>query len=384
MSADQDARNRPPPTVEAASPADLEDWVRLSLVPGVGPKTRQNLLAALGSPQRIFAAKAAELREVEGVGSKLSREILRAVDQIDVQACLARCRDNAIDVITDQQTRYPQALRAMADPPGILFVRGEIRESDLLSIAVVGTRFASQYGLKQAERLASGLSRAGFCIVSGLARGIDAVAHRATLANNGRTIAVLGSGLLELYPPEHKQLAEKIAASGALLSELPPSSPPRSGSFPQRNRLISGLSLGVVVVEAPHRSGAIITATHAAEQGREVFAVPGRVDQPGARGCHQLIRDGARLVETVEDVIEELGPLMVPASTPRGRVHHPAEVNLNDQERAVLAAIDESGTDVDLVAIRSRVPIHRVLATLIVLERKQLIQRVSGRLVARR
>ena len=191
---------------------------------------------------------------------------------------------------------------------------------------------------RQAERLAGSLARAGLSVVSGLARGIDAAAHRGALSAGGRTIAVLGSGLLNIYPPEHRQLADEVAAHGAMLSELPPRSEPLPGTFPQRNRVISGLSLGVIIVEAAEHSGALITARLAMEQGREVFAVPGRVDSRTSRGCHRLLRDGAKLVETADDVLEELGPLVEAAPRDDGQaIHHPAELLLNDVEQQVLA-----------------------------------------------
>ena len=266
----------------------------------------------------------------------------------------------------------------------MLFCRGQWQDTDQLAVAIVGTRHATHYGRRQAERIAGGLARAGMTIVSGLARGIDAVAHRAALEAGGRTVAVLGSGLLNVYPPEHVQLAGEIAQQGVLISELPPEMAPMSGTFPQRNRLISGLSLGVIVVEAAARSGALISASHAAEQGREVFAVPGPIDSRTSRGCHQLIRDGARLVESIDDVLEELGPLVEAMPRPDGgQVRHPAEVQLNDQERRVLDAIDTQPTEIDTVVAESNLGVSRVLSTISVLEIRRLIRRLSGNMVVR-
>ena len=232
--------------------------------------------------------------------------------------------------------------------------------------------------------MAAGLARAGLTIVSGLARGIDAAAHRAALDAGGRTIAVLGSGVLNVYPPEHAPLADAIRQQGAVLSELPPLQQPMSGTFPQRNRLITGLSLGVLVVEAAERSGALISASHAAEQGREVFAVPGPADCRMSRGCHRLIRDGAKLVETVEDVLEELGPLFEPLQREDGHtLRHPAELQLNEQERQVLDAIATEPTDLDQVVLTTGLPVPRVLATISVLEIRHLIRRIGGNCVVR-
>ncbi len=241
---------------------------------GVGPRIRQDLLDCFGSADAVFQASTRELRQVPGVGTKLSNAIARADTEVDVDTELALCRDNGISILADTDESYPRMLKEIADPPGVLFMFGELLPQDAMSIAIVGTRHATHYGLQQAERLASGLSRAGLTIVSGMARGVDAAAHRGALTAGGRTIAVLGSGLLNIYPPEHKELAVDIADHGAVLSEAPPRREPFSGAFPQRNRLITGLSLGVIVVEASERSGALISARHAMEQNREVFAVP--------------------------------------------------------------------------------------------------------------
>jgi DNA processing protein len=235
-----------------------------------------------------------------------------------------------------------------------------------------------------AERLAGSLSRAGLTIVSGLARGIDASAHRGALAAGGRTIAVLGSGVLNIYPPEHAELAGEIIAHGAVVGEAPVRSAPLSGAFPQRNRLISGMSLGVVVIEAALQSGALITARHAMEQGREVFAVPGPIDSRTSRGCHRLIRDGAKLVETADDVLEELGPLVAAAQRDDGPpVYHPAELLLNDAEQRILAAVGTNATAIDEVIADCGLPTPQVLSTLSVLEMRRLVKRISGNYVAR-
>lgn len=359
--------------------------MRLALVPGVGPRTRQALLDAFGSPVGVFDAAPSELREVSGVGPKLLKSLVHDAARIDVQAEVELCVEHGIEPLTVDEDEYPRMLGEIHDPPSVLYVRGQLRSQDEMSVAIVGTRHASRYGLAQAERLAGGLARAGMTVVSGLARGIDAAAHRGALAAGGRTLAVLASGLLNIYPPEHEDLAAEICAGGALVAENPPRFEPATGSFPQRNRIISGLSLGVVVVEAAERSGALITARHAMEQNREVFAVPGRVDSRVAGGCHQLIRDGAALVESVDDVLDQLGPLIGPAERADGTVvHHPAELQLNTQEQKVLAAIGSEPTSVDDVVYDSGLPIHRVLSTISVLEMRHLVQRISGSMIARR
>lgn len=368
----------------AASFDGMADALRLSLVSGIGPRIRKLLLERFGSPSAVFAAAPADLRCVQGVGAELTRRIAVAREEIDVQAELDLCAASGIRILGDSEADYPRALREIDDPPGILFLRGELLPQDALAIAVVGSRHATQYGLAQAERLAGSLARAGFTIVSGLARGIDAAAHRGALAAGGRTIAVLGSGLLNLYPPEHAELAEQIWNQGAVMSEAPPRSPPLSGAFPQRNRIITGLSLGVLVVEASTKSGALISARHAMEQNREVFAVPGRVDNRMARGCHRLIRDGAKLVETADDILEELGPLAAPAERGDGEaIHHPAELLLNELEQTVLAAITSDPSTIDAVVVASGLPTGQVLSTISVLEMRRLVRRISGNSIAR-
>ena len=363
---------------------DLLDTLRLVLVSGVGPRIRRSLLDRFGSPRAALAAAPSELRSVQGVGPKLAEKIARADEEIDVQEEIDLCQRRGIDILIESDPRYPRMLREIHDPPGVLFVRGSLQPADALSIGIVGTRHATQYGLRQAERLAGSLARAGLTIASGLARGIDAAAHRGALAAGGRTLGVLASGVLNIYPPEHDQLADEVAAAGALLSEQPARSAPLAGTFPQRNRLISGLSLGVIIVEAAERSGALITARHAMEQGREVFAMPGNVDSRCSRGCHRLIRDGAKLIETADDVLEELGPLV--EATPRddGRVvRHPAELLLEEAEQQVLDAIGSESTPIDRIVADTRLPVANVLATLSVLEMRRLIRRLSGSTVAR-
>jgi DNA processing protein len=364
--------------------ADLADALLLSLVPGVGPRLQRALLDRFGTPTAALNAAPSELRGVASIGPKVAAAIVAARREIDVAAELQRCREQGVAILTPSQAAYPRMLREIHDPPAVLFAQGTLLPTDALAIAIVGSRHATHYGLTQAERLGASLARAGLTIVSGLARGIDAAAHRGALAAGGRTIAVLGSGLANVYPPEHKELAGDVAAKGALLSEAALMAAPMSGMFPQRNRLISGLSLGVIVVEAALRSGALITARHAMEQGRDVFAVPGRVDSRASQGCHRLLRDGAKLVETADDVLEELGPLVEAA--PRGdgtSVHHPAELLLNDLERQVLDHVPTDPATIDEVIAASRLPASKVLATLSVLEIRRLVRRLSGNTVAR-
>ncbi|REK18180.1 MAG: DNA-protecting protein DprA [Planctomycetota bacterium] len=367
-----------------ADAGELADALRLALVTGVGPRLRKVLLEAFGSPGDALSATASQLRAVPGIGSELARRIASAREDIDVEAELRTCAKHDIQILSEAHQAYPRMLTEIHDPPGILFVQGTFEPVDALAVAIVGSRHATHYGIAQAERLAGSLARAGLTIVSGLARGIDAAAHRGALAAGGRTIAVLGSGLLNIYPPEHVELAREVVDRGALVSEVPPASPPMSGAFPQRNRIISGLSLGVMVVEAAARSGALISARHAMEQGREVFAVPGRIDSRMSRGCHRLIRDGAKLVESADDVLEELGPLVAPAATTDGQeVRHPAELALNPIEQQVLSAIASDPTTIDAIVTDSGLPTPQVLSTISVLEMRHLVRRLSGNTLVR-
>jgi DNA processing protein len=354
------------------------------MVSGVGPLLRKALIDHFGSVQAVLCAPPSRLKAVAGIGQKVA-EAIAAADQIDVQTELELCRQHAVELVLEQDAQYPRLLREIPDPPGLLYCQGSLLPQDALAIAMVGTRHATSYGLRQAERLSGSLARAGLTIVSGMARGIDQAVHWGALRAGGRTIALLAGGLLNVYPPDHHHLTPKIVRHGSLISENPLHGQPVRGAFPRRNRLITGMSLGVVVVEASHRSGALISARHAMEQGREVFAVPGQADSRASHGCHQLLRDGAKLVETADDVLEELGPLVEAAPREDGRLtHHPAELQLNEQEQQVLDCIAAEPTSLDQITLASGLPIHRVLSTISVLEMRHLIRRTSGQSVSRR
>lgn len=361
------------------------EHVRLCLVDGVGPILRRALLARFGEPQNVWKATRDELRTVPGIGEKTLRAILSSKSNAEAELVVAACESRTTEILVEGTEAYPQRLAEIPDAPGVLFIQGKLESRDGLAVAIVGTRHATRYGLKQAELLASGLARMGITVVSGLARGIDIAAHRAALSSGGRTIAVLGTAVSEVYPPEHVADADAIRQQGAVVSEVMPSGPPVKGAFPRRNRIISGLSLGVIVVEAAQRSGALISARHALEQNREVFALPGPVDSHNSRGCHQLLRDGAVLVESVDDVIRELGPLGTPVKTPDSApIHHPAaELRLNDLEKQVLAAVGDQPTHVDEVIRRSELEAQRVLSVLSILEVRRIVRKVSGNLVTR-
>lgn len=370
----------------SAQPVDnpITSTLRLALVPGVGPQLWRRLLAHFHTPQAVLAASQQELQQVRGIGVQTSQDIVSARRDERAEATLAVCQRHGIEVLTETETSYPQLLREIPTPPTLLFMRGSLQPRDTLAIAIVGTRRVTNYGHRQAQRFAGELSRAGLTIVSGLARGVDAAAHHAALDAGGRTIAVMGSGLLHIYPPEHRSLARQIQECGVLLSEFPPHHKPSRGTFPQRNRIITGLSLGIIVIEAPAKSGALISAQHALEQGREVFAIPGPVDQKNSRGCHQLLRDGATLVESARDVLDDLGPLCKEIPQSDGRViRHPAELCLNPQEQAVLNAIPTTPTHLDTVITESQLAPNQVLSTISALEIRQLVRRLTGQQVVR-
>ena len=372
------------------SSGDLRSHVRLACVPGIGSRLRRLLLDRFGTPDGVFAASPAEIASVGRISRKLAAALPTLADDPTADDVIALCRKRSVDILLEGRDAYPSLLSRIDDPPGLLFVRGTLLPQDSLSVAIVGARHATAYGLKVAEQFGAGLARAGYTVVSGLARGIDAAAHRGAIKAGGRTIAVLGSGVLNVYPPEHADLAREVIDSGALISELPPLTDPNAGTFPQRNRIVSGLSLGVVVVQAADRSGALITARLATEQGREVFAVPGPIDCRMSRGCHELIRDGAKLAASVDDILEEFGPLFETVTTADGRaVKSAAELQLGDVEQRVLDAYDALAEGeskpviIDEIVNSSGLAASQVLATIGVLEMRRLIRRLPGNQIAR-
>jgi DNA processing protein len=346
---------------------------------------RKVLLEHFGSAEAIFAAAPEELLGVGRAGKKLASLIADDAIRDEADDVIELCRRRSVRIVPEGDACYPPLLSRIDDPPGLLFVRGEILPRDALAVAIVGARHATAYGLKVAEQLAGSLARAGYTVVSGLARGIDAAAHRGAMAAGGRTVAVLGSGVLSVYPPEHETLAEEVVGHGAVVSECPPEASPFAGAFPQRNRIVSGMCLGTVVVQASERSGALITARLAGEQGREVFAVPGPIDCRVSKGCHELIRDGAKLVGGIDDILEELGPLFETAVSPAGEpVPRPTDAVLDGGEREVFDAIGEGEISIDEVVDATGLPAAEVLAAVSMLEVRRLVRRLAGNRVTRR
>ena len=363
---------------------DLIDVLRLNLVPGLGPRTYQLLLEYFGSPREILNASVSKLQAVQNVGPKLAMSIVTHGTEAAAREELARTRAAGVSLLVRNQPGYPAALGRIPDPPTVIYCKGTLVEADGLALGVVGSRHCTAYGRQQTKRLAQGLARVGITVVSGLARGIDAEAHRGALEAGGRTIAVCATGMNMVYPPEHVELAADVAKQGCLLTESPMDQTPKSGLFPQRNRIISGLSLGVLLIEAGRSSGALHTARHAMEQNRDVFALPGRVDSEASLGCLDLIRDGATLIRDLDDVLNALGPLVAPVQrTPEETVRKPAELTLSDQERMILNLVHSESTAVDEVIRATNIEASRVLSTLTVLEMKRLIRRLPGGFVVR-
>lgn len=285
---------------------DFESLVLLNMIPSLGSISIKRLLECFSCPKKIFQATEQELSKIESISACKISAIKKAKQSTNLNLELELARENKIDIVTILDKDYPENLKNIYDPPAVLYIRGKLLDCDYNSIAMVGSRRASFYGISTASRLSSDLSGLGITVVSGLARGIDTASHKGALAAKGRTIAVLGSGLLKIYPPENKKLAEEISASGAVISEFNLEMPPLARNFPRRNRIISGFSLGVVVVEAARNSGALITADLALQQSREVFAVPGKMDSVTSMGTHGLIKQGAKLISNSGDIIEEI------------------------------------------------------------------------------
>ncbi len=362
--------------VEEAS--EKAGWLLLN-AGGISTRLQNELLDRFGSPDAIFGATNEELRTVEGVAATHLGRLRSAEAEIEVDVLLERLDELALRLVTLDDEDYPPLLRETEYPPPLLFVQGDLTDRDELAVALVGTRKRTGYGEMVTERLAGELVRRGFTVVSGLAVGIDADAHRAALDAGGRTIGVLACGIDVNYPAANAELRERMAQSGAVVSEFALGTEPRRGMFPQRNRIISGISLGTVVVEAPVKSGALITARLAGEQGREVFAVPGSIRSPVSRGCHHLLRDGAVLVETAEDIVEGLGIMFeaVPEREPEKERQRKLD-DLPADQLQVLEALSHHPRNIDDVADDCGLVAAQVSSTLMLLEVKGLVKRFPG------
>jgi DNA processing protein len=374
--------------VDSTAPEELDDLLALALVPGLGPRLTTSLLQRFGSAAAIRRISAEQLRTVPHIGDKLSRQFHDALARVDVGRERALLQKHGVRLVRRDTPEYPARLATVTDAPHLLFMRGEVLATDSRAVAIVGSRGMTSYGRRVTENIARGLAKAGYTIISGLARGVDGVAHQAALDAGGRTVAVLAGGLSRIYPPEHTDLADAVARSGALITETPMQMEPQAGMFPARNRLISALSLGVVVVEANERSGALITARHALEQNREVFAVPGPVDAAASAGCLGLIRAGAKLVRHADDVMEDLHGIGVapgPSATkPTSAPVAASPPEMNELERSVWDALAGGPVFVDQMVLSLALGVPELTRALMGMELKRLIRRLPGNRYERR
>jgi DNA processing protein len=350
-----------------------EAFMALNMLPRIGPVRVRKLLEVFGSPEQILEAKTGDLRNVQGIGNEVADSILSWRSHAKLEAEIERVAKFGATIITQADPAYPALLREIHDPPIVLYVWGTLGNPH--AVGIVGTRNPSHYAAECAKKLAYQLAYAGLTVVSGLARGIDTAAHRAALAAKGRTVAVLGSGLDALYPPENRELAERISESGAVISEFPMTTVADRQTFPMRNRIISGLSAGLLVVEAGAASGALISASQAADQGRSIYAVPGRIDQPKAIGSNRLIQQGAKLVTSAQDILDDFGLLFpeIPELTRSTR-----SPNLTASERRVHESIGDDETPIDTIIAKSGLPTHEVSSTLLALEMRKLVKQLPG------
>jgi len=352
--------------------SDVRYWLGFNLIAGIGPVRFRRLLDFFGSAEQAWRASASELGRA-GLESRLVDQVVQRRPQIDLDFQIERAEQSQTRLITLDDPRYPPLLKHVSDAPPMLYVRGNLQPGDELALGVVGTRRASVYGKQICERIVGEVAGRGVTIVSGLARGIDAVAHRVSLSSGGRTIAVLGSGVDVIYPAEHRGLAAEIAHNGAIISEYPLGTQPEAGNFPPRNRIISGMSRAVLVVEAGETSGALITATYAGDQGRDVLAVPGSILAPGCVGTNRLIQQGAKLVQDVNDVLDELNvhtvgqQLAFRALTPEDPV-----------ERSLLDVLSGEPLHVDEIVRKVGLPTATVSGALALLELKGMARHVGG------
>lgn len=362
---------------------DRDAYIVLNMIEGLGPVSVRRLVDQLGTPKAILEADREELMKARGVGEKMALKIIVQRDDLDAETETKKAATAGARIITPLDDEYPDALKSIHDPPLALYVRGKLLPDDAKALGIVGSRATSHYGLSAADRLAYQLAQVGFTVVSGLARGTDTAAHSGALKGKGRTIAVLGGAIDCLYPPENEGLAHKIAKHGAVLSEYPMGRQADRMTFPYRNRIISGLSMGVLLTESAVKGGSMHTADAAMEQGRTVFALPGRIDTPGARGPHLLIKNGAKLVESLDDILEEF-EFVVPEAerqVPDAETAARPDVPLTDVERNVVEALWSEPLDVDSLGRAVGLKSHELSGLLLGLEMKRVIKMCPGRMV---
>lgn len=357
---------------------DLREWIALLTVPNVGPIHFVSLVKKFGSPKAVLSASKKELMEVEGIGEITATDITTKVNWGEAEKQVKLAKLNKVGWITFQDPDYPQNLRQIYDFPPFFFLQGDLTEKDDLAVAIVGTRTASPYGRSITEKISSELSAKGFTIVSGFATGIDTYSHQSALNSGGRTIAVFGSGLDVIYPSENKNLVEKVIENGAIISEFLLGTKPEAENFPKRNRIISGLSLGVIVVEAGAKSGALLTAQYALDQNKEVFAIPGNLTSKTSEGTNALIKQGAKLVTSVEDILSEL---KVYSSPPAEKLRPIPE--LPAEEKSIYQMLSTEPAHIDQIAQLVSVSTGQALSLLLNLELKGLVKQLSGKMFTR-
>ncbi len=356
-------------------------WFTLKSVPGIGNLLFRRLIDCFGTPECVLEASRHQLEQVEGISPRLATAICRHRAPDGIHREIDAIANSKFRVLTQNDDIYPQLLLHIPDPPPVLYLYGSLQPS-ACHIAVVGSRMATAYGRTTTKRLCGQLVDHGVVIASGMARGIDTCAHEGALAAGGKTVAVLGSGLMHIYPPENRKLFDRIAENGAVLSEFPLNAGPDAAHFPQRNRIISGMSLGTLVVEAAQRSGSLITARLAAEQGRDVFAIPGSIQAQTARGTHYLIQQGAKLVQSARDIVEELQPQMarpVDIHQDGSGIEAPRDPDLAESEAKVLEAMGPYPIHIDELARRIDQPPGSLAATLSILELKGMVVQEAGK-----
>lgn len=375
---------------------DIEKWLKLTGADGVGPVTFSKLLSRFGAPQLALGASVGELTKVDGIGPRTAERIATSRDRVNAVAELELAAKLGVWIVHLQDERYPALLKQIYDPPPVLYVKGTVTEADNLCVAIVGSRRCSLYGSEQSSRFAHILAAAGFTICSGMAYGIDTAAHQGALAAGGRTIAVQGCGLANVFPPENRKLFEAIAESGACVSELPLRYEPLAENFPPRNRIIAGLSLGTIIIEAGNYSGALITARAALDYNREVMAIPGKIDSPLSKGANRLIKEGAKLVDCVEDVMESLGCIgsrlnehtNSVAAAVTAKVEMPlfdiGRLNLSVAERSVYDCLHTDPVHIEQVITELGLPAGSVNAAIVSLRLKGLIKQLPGNMFIRR
>ncbi|MBN1347584.1 MAG: DNA-processing protein DprA [Phycisphaerae bacterium] len=376
-----------PPTISQTARV----YLRLHLADGVGPITLSKLIERIGSVEEVLSTSADALRRVDGVGPKIAEAIRHAARSDEPEREIDLAAKHGVRIVCPQDEEYPPLLKHIPDAPVCLYVKGRLQKQDGVSLAIVGSRRPTYHGQEHAGHYAGSLASLGMTIISGLAYGVDASAHQGALASGGRTVAVLGNGLSDIYPPRHRELAEAIAASGAVVSELPMATAPEAGNFPRRNRIIAGMSLGTLVVEGSERSGAMITARHANDYNREVFALPGQCDAPMSRGPNILIREGmGRLVMCTADILDDLGEVgrILSGEEPRKGVPDTPDQDaplpaLTDRERKAFDALSDEPLPIEMIVDASGLSAAEVAASLTTLQLKRRVRRLPGNVFVR-